>query len=73
MRGLRASMVEQARAAGLTVEYIDDQPNEPEMWRRFYQLWQPHDAELPRELGDDQAGGRPGWSCPGWRRARPWP
>ncbi|MFF2126549.1 hypothetical protein ACFVW1_14305 [Streptomyces olivochromogenes] len=47
--------MEQARAAGLTVEYIDEQPYEPAMRRRFYRLRQPHEAELRRELGDDQA------------------
>ncbi|MET7354392.1 hypothetical protein [Streptomyces mirabilis] len=55
MRGLRASAVEQTRAAGLTVEYIDERPDEPAMWRRFHRRWQPHEAELRRELGDDQA------------------
>ncbi|MCX4598128.1 hypothetical protein OG819_54190 [Streptomyces sp. NBC_01549] len=55
MPGLRASVVEQARAAGLTVEYIDERPDEPAMGRRFYPLRQPHEAELRRELGDDQA------------------
>ncbi|WP_329538128.1 hypothetical protein [Streptomyces sp. NBC_01450] len=29
MRGLRASVVEQTRAAGLTVEYIDERPDQP--------------------------------------------
>ncbi|MFD8220963.1 hypothetical protein ACFV2U_46725 [Streptomyces sp. NPDC059697] len=47
--------MEQARAAGLTVEYIDERPDEPAMWRRVYLLWQSHEAELRRELGDDQA------------------
>ncbi|MFD9285693.1 hypothetical protein ACFWD7_52510 [Streptomyces mirabilis] len=55
MRGLRASMVEQARAAGLTVEYIDERPDEPAMWRRYSRLRQPPDAGLRGELGDDQA------------------
>ncbi|MFD8766684.1 hypothetical protein [Streptomyces mirabilis] len=37
------------------MEYIDERPDELAMWRRFYRLWQPHEAELLRELGDDQA------------------
>ncbi|MFF0044230.1 hypothetical protein ACFYRG_50270 [Streptomyces mirabilis] len=35
------------------MEYIDERPDEPEMWRRFYQLRQPQEAELLRKLGDD--------------------
>ncbi|MER5827533.1 hypothetical protein ABT086_36155 [Streptomyces mirabilis] len=37
------------------MEYIDDRPDEPALWRRFYRLWQPHEAVLHRELGDDPA------------------
>ncbi|MEU2588083.1 hypothetical protein ABZ612_35455 [Streptomyces avermitilis] len=37
------------------MEYIDERPDEPAMWRRFYRLWQPDEAELRREFGDDQA------------------
>ncbi|GAX58710.1 hypothetical protein [Streptomyces olivochromogenes] len=37
------------------MEYIDERPDEPALWRRFYRLWQPYEAELRRELGDDQA------------------
>lgn len=57
-------MVEQARAAGLTVEYIDERPDDSAMWRRFYRLWQPHGAELRRELGDDQAAREAGLVLP---------
>ncbi|MFJ1610779.1 hypothetical protein ACIOHS_46900 [Streptomyces sp. NPDC088253] len=56
--------MEQARAAGLTVEYIDERPDEPAMRRRFYQLRHPHEAELRRELGDDQAAREAGLVLP---------
>ncbi|MER6367416.1 class I SAM-dependent methyltransferase [Streptomyces mirabilis] len=46
---------EQARAAGLVVEHVDERPAEPAMWARLYQLWIDHEDELRRELGDDQA------------------
>ncbi|WP_371801550.1 class I SAM-dependent methyltransferase (plasmid) [Streptomyces sp. NBC_01732] len=46
---------EQARAAGLIVEHVDERPAEPAMWARLYRLWIGHAAELRRELGDDQA------------------
>ncbi|PBD02469.1 hypothetical protein SAMN05446589_9057 [Streptomyces sp. OV198] len=57
-------MVEQARAAGLTVEYLDERPDEPAMWRRFYRLRQPPEAELRREFGDDQAAQEAGLVLP---------
>ncbi|MER6378154.1 hypothetical protein ABT255_60435 [Streptomyces mirabilis] len=46
------------------MEYIDDRPDEPAMRRHFYRLWQPHDAELRRELGDDQAAREAGLERP---------
>ncbi|MFF9490459.1 YcaO-like family protein [Streptomyces sp. NPDC014676] len=46
---------EQASAAGLVVEHVDERPAEPAMWTRLYRLWIDHADELRRELGDDQA------------------
>ncbi|MFF7954004.1 methyltransferase domain-containing protein [Streptomyces griseorubiginosus] len=46
---------EQARAAGLIVEHVDERPAEPAMWARLYQLWIDHADDLRRELGDHQA------------------
>ncbi|MFC8429257.1 class I SAM-dependent methyltransferase [Streptomyces sp. NPDC057253] len=46
---------EQARAAGLVVEHVDERPTEPAMWARLYQLWIDHADDLRHELGDDQA------------------
>ncbi|MFF0087503.1 hypothetical protein ACFYR1_48860 [Streptomyces canus] len=46
---------EQARAAGLVVEHVDERPTEPAMWARLYQLWIDRADELRHELGDDQA------------------
>ncbi|WP_435058540.1 class I SAM-dependent methyltransferase [Streptomyces sp. bgisy060] len=45
----------QARAAGLTVEHVDERPAEPAMWERLYRLWIAHADELRHELGGDQA------------------
>lgn len=46
---------EQAEGAGFEVERIDERPGEPEMWRRLYELWIEHEADLRRGLGDVQA------------------
>lgn len=46
---------EQARAAGLTVEHVDERPLEPAMWERLYRLWLAHADDLRRELGEEQA------------------
>ncbi|XER99872.1 hypothetical protein HEP87_57010 [Streptomyces sp. S1D4-11] len=46
------------------MEYIDERPDEPAMWRCFYRLWQPHEAELRREFGDDQAAREAGLVLP---------
>ncbi|MFI0220361.1 class I SAM-dependent methyltransferase [Streptomyces lydicus] len=46
---------EQARAAGLEVEHVDERPGEPAMWERLYRLWITHAEDLRRELGDGQA------------------
>ncbi|MEV6781206.1 class I SAM-dependent methyltransferase [Streptomyces sp. NPDC051098] len=58
-RSLRRSTApawkEQARAAGLTVEHVDERHAEPVMWDRLYRLWIAHADELRRELGEDQA------------------
>ncbi|MET7746572.1 class I SAM-dependent methyltransferase [Streptomyces sp. NPDC005385] len=53
--GLRTAVMEQARAAGLAVEFVDERPGEPAMWGRLYQLWQTRATELRAELGDGQA------------------
>lgn len=54
-RGTDPLWEEQARAAGLVVEHVDERPAEPAMWARLYRLWIDHADELQRELGDDQA------------------
>ncbi|MEE1797515.1 class I SAM-dependent methyltransferase [Streptomyces sp. JV176] len=54
-RGAEPVWEEQARAAGLTVEHVDERPSEPAMWERLYRLWIDHAEELRRDLGDVQA------------------
>ncbi|MFE2937475.1 class I SAM-dependent methyltransferase [Streptomyces sp. NPDC059255] len=54
-RGAEPVWQEQARAAGLTVEHVDERPAEPAMWERLYRLWVSHAGELRRDLGDVQA------------------
>ncbi|MDX2758372.1 class I SAM-dependent methyltransferase [Streptomyces europaeiscabiei] len=54
-QGAEPAWEEQAHAAGLTVEHIDERPGEPAMWARLYQLWIEHADDLQRELGDTQA------------------
>ncbi|MFI8308844.1 class I SAM-dependent methyltransferase [Streptomyces sp. NPDC085927] len=58
-RSLRPSATpawaEQACAAGLQIEHLDERPNEPTMWERLYRLWITHAEDLRRELGEDQA------------------
>ncbi|WP_328965684.1 hypothetical protein [Streptomyces virginiae] len=46
---------DQARAAGLHVEHVQERPDEPAMWRRLYQLWQARADDLARHLGEAQA------------------
>jgi ubiquinone/menaquinone biosynthesis C-methylase UbiE len=46
---------EQAHAAGLVVEHVDERPDEPAMWARLYRLWIDHSDDLRAELGDAQA------------------
>ncbi|WP_328335854.1 class I SAM-dependent methyltransferase [Streptomyces sp. NBC_00455] len=53
--GAEPGWEKQARAAGLTVEHVDERPAEPAMWERLYQLWIDHAHELRRELGEEQA------------------
>ncbi|MFJ8798485.1 class I SAM-dependent methyltransferase [Streptomyces sp. NPDC102487] len=53
--GLRTAVMEQARAGGLAVEFVDERPGEPAMWGRLYRLWKTREVELRAELGDDQA------------------
>ncbi|BBC28773.1 Methyltransferase [Streptomyces graminofaciens] len=50
--GAEPAWEEQAHAAGLTVEHIDERPGEPAMWERLYRLWLAHADDLHRELGD---------------------
>ncbi|MFE9647493.1 class I SAM-dependent methyltransferase [Streptomyces sp. NPDC006365] len=52
---VRHTLRSQARSAGFTVEHIDRRRNEPDLWRRVYQLWIAHEDDLRRELGHDQA------------------
>ncbi|MFE7935116.1 class I SAM-dependent methyltransferase [Streptomyces sp. NPDC057456] len=54
-RGADSSWHEQADAAGLTQEYVDERPGEPAMWERLYRLWIAHADQLRRELGEDPA------------------
>ncbi|MCX4554316.1 MULTISPECIES: class I SAM-dependent methyltransferase [unclassified Streptomyces] len=54
-RGAAPAWREQVDAAGLIQEYVDDRPAEPAMWKRLYQLWIEHAAELRHELGNVQA------------------
>lgn len=53
--GGRPEIKAQARAAGLMVEYLDDRKDEPDLWRRVYQLWVARAEDLRLELGHDQA------------------
>ncbi|MFE2968300.1 methyltransferase domain-containing protein [Streptomyces sp. NPDC059340] len=52
--GVRHAIGSQARSAGLIVEHIDNRPDEPALWRRVYRLWSAREADLRRELGNDQ-------------------
>ncbi|KQZ16579.1 class I SAM-dependent methyltransferase (plasmid) [Streptomyces clavifer] len=54
-RDATPTWVEQAAAAGLIVEHVDERPGEPAMWERLYSLWITHADELRRELGDAPA------------------
>ncbi|MFI8944133.1 class I SAM-dependent methyltransferase [Streptomyces syringium] len=46
---------EQAAAAGLELESEEERPEEPAMLHRLYRLWVEREADLRRELGDQQA------------------
>ncbi|MET9451126.1 class I SAM-dependent methyltransferase [Streptomyces cinerochromogenes] len=54
-RGATPAREEQARAAGLAVEHVDERPAEPVLWERLYRLWIAHADELRSELGEVQA------------------
>ncbi|MFD6275029.1 class I SAM-dependent methyltransferase [Streptomyces sp. NPDC060209] len=54
-RDATPTWVEQAEAAGLTVEHVDERRGEPTMWERLYRLWITHADELRRQLGDAPA------------------
>ncbi|MER8002106.1 methyltransferase domain-containing protein [Streptomyces sp. NPDC095613] len=49
------SWPERAAAAGMELEAEEERPHEPAMWRRLYQLWIEHEADLRGELGEQQA------------------
>ncbi|MYW03389.1 class I SAM-dependent methyltransferase [Streptomyces sp. SID3343] len=51
-RGAQGAWDAQARAAGLTVEHVDERPTEPTMWDRLYRLWIAHADDLRQELGE---------------------
>ncbi|MGW9369672.1 class I SAM-dependent methyltransferase [Streptomyces xanthophaeus] len=53
-RGAEPTWPEQAQAAGLTVEHVDERPAEPAMWDRLYKLWITHADDLRRDLGEVQ-------------------
>ncbi|MET8752243.1 hypothetical protein ABZW32_19390 [Streptomyces sp. NPDC004667] len=53
-RGTAPTWHQQAHAAGLMVEHVDERPTEPAMWDRLYKLWITHADDLRRELGDVQ-------------------
>ncbi|MFF5170550.1 class I SAM-dependent methyltransferase [[Kitasatospora] papulosa] len=54
-RDATPTWAEQAAAAGLNVEHVDERRGEPGMWERLYRLWITHADELRRELGDAPA------------------
>lgn len=49
------SWPEDASRAGLILEAGHERPHEPQMWRRLYELWNRHEDELRKQLGDEQA------------------
>ncbi|MEV0989942.1 class I SAM-dependent methyltransferase [Streptomyces sp. NPDC049949] len=53
-RGTDPTWHQQAHAAGLMVEHVDERSAEPAMWERLYKLWIAHADDLRRELGDVQ-------------------
>ncbi|MEU9714032.1 class I SAM-dependent methyltransferase [Streptomyces sp. NPDC047976] len=53
--GAKPAWEEQARAAGLTVEHVDERLAEPAAWERLYRLWITHADRLRRELGEAPA------------------
>ncbi|MEU6314065.1 class I SAM-dependent methyltransferase [Streptomyces sp. NPDC047014] len=53
-RGTDPTWHQQAHAAGLMVEHVDERPAEPAMWDRLYKLWIAHADDLRRELGEVQ-------------------
>ncbi|GHG00195.1 hypothetical protein GCM10018777_08470 [Streptomyces albogriseolus] len=54
-RGAQPAWHEQADTAGLSLEHLDERPDEPAMWERLYQLWIAHADQLRRELGASPA------------------
>ncbi|MFJ8472420.1 class I SAM-dependent methyltransferase [Kitasatospora sp. NPDC094011] len=46
---------EQVQRAGLVVDHVEERCHEPRTWARLYRLWQDHEDELRRALGDAQA------------------
>ncbi|MEW1599352.1 class I SAM-dependent methyltransferase [Streptomyces sp. NPDC093808] len=54
-RGTTPTWQDEAKAAALQVEHVDERPAEPAMWERLYRLWIEHADDLWRELGEEQA------------------
>ncbi|WP_380282072.1 class I SAM-dependent methyltransferase [Kitasatospora purpeofusca] len=46
---------EQVQRAGLLVDHVEERRHEPRMWACLYRLWQDHEDEIRRALGDAQA------------------
>ncbi|HET6857488.1 MAG TPA: class I SAM-dependent methyltransferase [Streptomyces sp.] len=53
-QGATPAWSQQARAAGLSLEHLDERPGEPAMWQRLYRLWIAHADELRHQLGEVQ-------------------
>lgn len=49
------SWPEDAARAGLILEAGYERPHEPHMWHRLYELWNQHEAELRKQVGDGRA------------------
>jgi hypothetical protein len=54
-RGATPVWTDQARAAGLTVEHVDERPAEPALWERLHPLWLAHADDLRSQRREDRA------------------
>ncbi|MGW8782393.1 class I SAM-dependent methyltransferase [Streptomyces sp. NPDC055796] len=54
-RGADPGWHHELSTAGLSQEYVDERPCEPEMWERLYRLWIAHADQLRLELGETAA------------------